>query len=113
MNSNRSQGRCTNLTGLGGFVAGIAGIFVISRNIKEDSSWNSLYHFSWIAGVVVLASLLLWIGVAKAGEVDSVNGTLQRLYILAWFAWVEVMALRLFWISRRQSFISQPPYEGR
>ena len=95
-------GTLHNLTGLGGFISAIAGIFVISRRIKRDPDWQSIYSFSWIAGIAVLFTLLLWIGIAKAAEVDSLNGLLQRLFVLAWFVWVEVMALRLFRISRRR-----------
>ncbi len=46
-------------------------------------------------------SLLLWIGVAKAAEVESLNGVLQRVYIAAWFIWVEAMALGLLSQWRR------------
>ena len=94
-------GTMHNLTGLGGFIAAIAGIFIITRRLKEDPRWRSLYGFSRIAGVVVLVSLLLWIGVAKAAEVAIVNGALQRLFIGAWFVWIEVMAIRLFQLSRQ------------
>ena len=97
-------GTLHNLTGLGGFVAAIAGIFVISRRLRGDPNWQTFYSFSWITGIAALVSLLLWIGVAKIAEVDSVNGVLQRLFILAWFVWVEVMALRLLRISRGRSF---------
>ncbi len=97
-------GTMHNVTGLGGFIAAIAGIFVISRRLRGDPNWRPFYSFSWITGIAALVSLLLWIGVAKVAEVDSANGLLQRLFILAWFVWVEVMALRLFRISRGHSF---------
>ncbi len=93
-------GTLHNVTGIGGFLSAIAGIFLVSRNLNADRQWSSLYRFSWMAGVVVLASLVLWIGVAKAGDVGSLNGVLQRVFILSWFVWVEVMAIRLFRISR-------------
>ena len=90
-----------NLTGLGGFIAAIAGIFVISARIRGDSRWRSLYCFSWITGVAALVSLLLWIGFAKAAEIESLNGVLQRVFIAIWFVWVEVMALKLLFLGRR------------
>jgi len=94
-------GTMHNLTGLGGFIAAITGIFVISARLKGDSHWHPLYRFSWITGVAVLVSLLLWIGVAKAAEVVSLNGVLERVFIAALFVWVEVMALRLLSLPRR------------
>ncbi len=86
-------GTMHNLTGLGGFIAAIVGILVLSRRLRGDPYWTSNYRFSWISGVAALVSLLLWIGVAKAAEVESLNGVLQRVYIAAWFIWVEAMAL--------------------
>ena len=97
-------GTLHNLTGLGGFISAIAGIFVISRRLRTDLDWQTFYNFSWIAGIATLVALLLWIGIAKAADVDSVNGLLQRLFVLSWFVWVEVMALRLLQISRGRSF---------
>ena len=94
-------GTMHNLTGLGGFIAAIAGIFLISTRLKGDPHWRPLYRFSWITGVAALVSLLLWIGVAKVAEVDSLNGLLQRVFIAVWFIWVEVIALRLLSLRRR------------
>ena len=96
-------GTLHNVTGLLGFIAAIAGIFVISRRFKSDIMWRSLYRFSWITGVATLVSLVLWIAIAKAAEVDAANGLLQRLFIGVWFIWIEVIAIRLFQISRRTS----------
>ncbi len=92
-------GAMHNLTGLAGFIAGIAGIFVISRRLNGDPHWHSLYRFSRVTGVAALVSLLLWIGVAKAAEVESLNGVLQRVFIATWFIWVAVMATQLFRVS--------------
>ena len=97
-------GTLHNMTGLSGFISAIAGVFVISRSLRRDPNWQTFYSFSWITGIAALVSLLLWIGVAKVADVDSVNGLLQRLFVLAWLVWVEVMALRLFRISRGHSF---------
>ena len=94
-------GTMHNVRGLGGFIAAILGIFVTSRRLKGDPRWHSLYRFSWTTGVAVLGSLLLWIGVAKAADVESLNGVLQRVFLAAWFIWVEVMALRLLSLSHR------------
>ena len=102
--SQTLTGTWHNLTGLGGFISAIAGIFVISRRLRTDLDWQTFYNFSWIAGIATLVALLLWIGIAKAADVDSVNGLLHRLFVLSWFVWVEVMALRLFRISRGHSF---------
>lgn len=90
-----------NVTGLVGFVSAIAGIFVISRGLKGDPFWRRFHRFSLVVGFATLVSLLLWIGVAKAAQVDSLNGLLQRLFIGFWFLWVEVIAIRMFQLSRQ------------
>ena len=89
------------VTGLGGFLAAIAGIFVISRRLKGDPHWHSFFRFSRIASMVTLASLLIWIGVGEAAELGSVRGVLQRVFIAVLFTWTEVMAIRLFFIPSR------------
>ena len=71
------------------------------------AAFGVLSFFATENAIVVLVSLLLWIGVAKAAEVGSLNGVLQRVFILSWFVWVEVMAIRLFRISRGESYISE------
>ena len=85
-----------NLTGLVGFVAGIAGIFIISRRFKGDPDWAPLYRVSRVFGVTALISLVLWIGIAKIAEIESVNGVLQRLYVGVWIVWAEIVAFKLF-----------------
>ena len=62
-------GTMHNLTGLGGFVAATTGMFVISRSLKRDPLWHSLYGFSRIVSIVAAVSLLMWIGIAKVAEV--------------------------------------------
>jgi hypothetical protein len=96
-------GTMHNLTGLGGFVAVIAGIFVISRRLKRDPNWQSYRGYSLITGVAALVSLLTWIGVSKAAEVDALNGVLQRVFIGIVLLWIEVVAIRLFRLSSQSS----------
>ena len=55
-------------------------MFVISRRIILDSYWQALYRFSWIFGIAALVSLVLWIGVAKAAELGSVDGVCSSAY---------------------------------
>ena len=101
-------GTLHNVTGLVGFISAIAGMFVISRGLKGDPFWRRFHRFSLVAAVATLVSLLLWIGVAKAAEVDSVNGLLQRLFIGVWFLWVEVIAIRMFQLSRQSPEVNAP-----
>ena len=54
-----------NLTGLVGFAAGIASIFVISRRFKGDPEWAPLHRIAGVFGVAALVALVTWIGIAK------------------------------------------------
>ena len=89
-----------NLTGLAGFLAGIAGAFVIAPRLRRDVRWRSLATYSVIAGALMLIALVAWIGISKAAGVASVNGLLQRTFIVLWLLWIEVMSLRLLWVAR-------------
>lgn len=94
-------GTLHNVTGLAGFLAAIVGMFVISRRLGQDLHWRSYQRYTLVSAAAALISLLLWIGVAKAAGVGSVNGVLQRLFIGVWLLWIEVTAIKLFWLSRR------------
>lgn len=94
------QGLTHNGTGLGGFLAGILGIFLVSRRIKGDSDWNSLYRFSRMFCAASLVCLVVWIAVGQIADVESVNGILQRLFVGVWFTWTMVMAFKLISLPR-------------
>ena len=106
-------GTMHNVTGLMGFVAATAAMFVVSRRLGEDEHWDSLRTFSRAAGALALASLVAWIGVAKAADVGSLDGVLQRLFVGVWFVWIEVMAFRLLRLSKGQPPIADSPDDGR
>lgn len=108
-------GTMHNVTGLAGFLAAIAGLFLISRRFDHDPFWRSHRPYTLLTAVVALVSLLAWIGIAKAAEIGSLNGVLQRVFIAVWLVWVEVTAVRLFWVSGRSLAPSAAgrPYEGR
>ena len=92
-----------SLTELGSFLAGWVGIFVTSRRLKGDPNWQSYRRYSLITGVAALVSLVVWIGVSKAAEVNALNGVLQRVFIGIVFLWIEVVAIRLFKVSHQSS----------
>jgi hypothetical membrane protein len=94
-----------NLTGLVGFLAGIASIFVISRRFKGDPDWRPLYQVARIFSVATLITLVMWIGIAKIAEIESMNGILQRLYVGVWLTWTEIMAFKLFFSLSTASIV--------
>lgn len=94
-------GTLHNVTGLGSFLFAVAGIFVTSRRLKQDPSWQSYRNFSVISSIVALISLVAWIVIAKGAGIGAVNGVLQRIFVGIVFLWIEVIAIRLFKLSRR------------
>ncbi|MBI4322512.1 MAG: hypothetical protein HY675_28815 [Chloroflexi bacterium] len=54
-----------------------------------------------VTSAAALLGLILWIGIAKAGGVGSVNGVLQRVFVAFVLQWIEVMGIRLLLLSRR------------
>ena len=91
-------GTMHNLTGLTGFIAATAAMFLFARVLKADPRWHRLHRLSLAIGVVALLSLIAWIAVGKIADVNSVDGALQRLFVGVWFTWILVMAL---WLLRR------------
>lgn len=89
-------GSVHNVTGLAGFLSAIAGVFLISRRFGADPNWESYRAYSVITAVAGLASLVLWIALAKAARIQIMNGLLQRVFAGTILLWIEVMAVRLF-----------------
>jgi hypothetical protein len=99
-------GSVHNVTGLAGFLSAIAGVFVISRTFGVDPAWQSHRAYSVITAVAGLASLVLWIALAKVARIQILNGVLQRVFAAMIFMWIEVVAVRLFVLSRRAAMIA-------
>ena len=69
--------------------------------MKEDTNWMAYGSYSLITGVVAIISLLAWIGVSKAADIDALNGVLQRLFVGVVLLWIEIIAIQLYRISRQ------------
>lgn len=93
-------GSVHNVTGLAGFLSVIAGVFLISRIVAVDPNWESYRGYSIMTAVGGLASLVLWIALAKAARIQIMNGSLQRVFAGTILLWIEVIAVRLLWLSR-------------
>ncbi|MBT98267.1 MAG: hypothetical protein CL902_06540 [Dehalococcoidia bacterium] len=89
-----------NLTGLFGFACAIVSVFVISRRLKGDPDWNSVFTYSRVFRFLVLGGVLSWFIISKVIGNEDVNGVFQRVFIGVWLVWAEIMALRLFALSR-------------
>jgi hypothetical membrane protein len=66
----------------------------------EFVSPESYRGYSVMTAVVGLASLVLWIALAKAARIEIMNGSLQRVFAGTILLWIEVIAARLFVLSR-------------
>ena len=98
-------GTMHNLAGLGGFLAAIAGMILISRRARENPRWRAFRGFSLFMGIATLLALMTWIGVSGAAGIESVNGILQRVLAGVLLLWIKVMAVKMFWLSREYRFI--------
>jgi hypothetical membrane protein len=101
-----TTGLVHNVTGLAGFLSAIAGVFLVSRTFRDDPAWKSYRLYSVMTAVAGLASLVLWIALAKVARIHMFNGVLQRVFAATIFVWIEVVAVRLFLLSRRAAPIS-------
>jgi len=99
-------GSMHNVTGLAGFLSAIAGVFLMSRAFSVNPNWKSCRVYSVATAVAGLASLVLWIVLAKVERIQILNGVLQRVFAATVFMWIEVVAVRLFVLSRRAAMIS-------
>ena len=90
-----------NLTGLFGFLCAIVSVFLISRRLKGDPDWSSVYTYSRIFRFAVLGGFLSWFLIAKVVGNEDLNGVFQRLFIGIWLVWSEILTINLFTLSRK------------
>jgi hypothetical membrane protein len=82
------------VTGLLGFIAAIAGMFVLARRWRSDPEWSAHARFTKgaaIAGVVGLVGFV----VTQAADAPTYSGLAQRSFVVVLLAWIAVTALRL------------------
>lgn len=84
-----------NVTGLAGFVAAMAGMFVLQRRWRSDPRWQSHIRFTRIA-LIVASVGLAWFVVTSALDSTVLVGVAQRVYVGALLAWTVVTAARLY-----------------
>lgn len=84
-----------NITGLAGFVSAIAGMFVLARRWRYDSTWQTPTGFTRSAAFVALASLL-WFVITQATDAQSFAGIAQRIMAGALLLWISVTAALLY-----------------
>ena len=84
-----------NITGLAGFVAVIAGMFVLARLWHVDPAWRSHALFTRRTTFVALVGLIGFVA-TQAMDVDTVDGLLQRIFVAAILVWITTTALRLY-----------------
>ena len=84
-----------NVTGIAGFVAAIAGMFVLARRWESVHGWASHAQFTRGAAWVALAGLIGFI-VTKATQAEAIDGLVQRVFVVAFLGWIVVTARRLY-----------------
>jgi hypothetical protein len=83
-------GTMHNLLGMVGFTAAIGGIWRLTRQAMP----GTYRAFSTAAVAIAAVGFMLWIAIAKAGEVAAANGSLQRVFVGALLMWMFVTSVR-------------------
>ncbi len=84
-----------NISGVFGFLAAIAGMFVLERRWRSDPGWQGHAVFTRRAAFVALAGLAGFI-VTRAAEVESIDGLVQRVFVVTLLTWIVVTSARLY-----------------
>lgn len=88
------------VTAIAGFLAALAGMFVLARRWQGEPEWRSHGSFTRGAAFVTLAGLAAFI-VTQAAEVESVDGLVQRIFVATLLTWIVVTAARLYRAAAR------------
>ena len=94
-----------------GFLAALAGIFMVGRGLGSHPNWGRAYQrYSVFTAGGAFVMLIVWAAIGApavpglpriAPRVLAANGTLQRVFVIPMLLWVEVTALRLTTLFRR------------
>jgi hypothetical membrane protein len=83
-----------NMTGLSGFIAAIAGMFILARRWRDDPVWQPHVGFTRFAAFVALGGLAWFVG-TQALDAGSFAGIAQRVFVSALLLWIAVTAWKL------------------
>ncbi len=83
-----------NMTGLSGFIAAIAGMFVLARRWRDDPVWQSHVGFTRSAAFVATGGFA-WFVITQALEAEPFTGVAQRVFVSALLLWIAVTAWKL------------------
>ncbi len=87
-----------------GVIAFMAGILIISRRLKQHTSWIGYRLYSLGTGVIAIILFLVLLSYAiSTGGTGPWFGALQRIFVAPLFLWIEVMAIRLLRLSNQST----------
>ena len=97
------------VTGLLGFIAAIAGMFVLARRWRSEPEWST--HARVTKGAALAGSIgLVGFVVTQAANATTYSGLAQRSFVIVLLAWIAVTALRLVYVIDSNA---QDPDEAR
>ena len=82
------------VTGLLGFVAAIAGMFVLARRWRNDPIWSAHARFTRIAALAGIVGLIGFVA-TQAADAPTYSGLTQRSFVAVLLVWIAATALRL------------------
>ncbi len=83
-----------NITGLAGFIAAIAGMFILARRWRDDPLWKSHVGFTRSAAFMAVGGLA-WFVITQALDAEPLTGIAQRVFVSALLLWTAVTAWKL------------------
>ncbi len=83
-----------NITGLAGFIAAIAGMFILARRWRDDPVWQSHVGFTRSAAFVATGGFA-WFVITQALDAEPLTGIAQRVFVSALLLWTAVTAWKL------------------
>ena len=84
-----------NISGIAGFIAAIAGMFILARRWRDDPIWQPHAGFTRIAAFVALGGLAWFVG-TQALDAENFAGVAQRVFAIALLLWIATTAGKLY-----------------
>jgi hypothetical membrane protein len=99
------QGALHQLLGAFAFLLMPICCFVFWRRFRSDPDWRPLKHWTLLAGIIIIAAvLLLRVGTTPPAPPNVFNqwiGLIQRIALVTYLSWIFTFALQLYRLRKR------------
>lgn len=101
-----------NVSGLIGFVAAVASMFILGRRWHDQPAWRGHASFTRVVRWITISGLV-WFVATQAADAQATSGLAQRIFAGSLLIWVGMTGLRLRQVLTDQDNHLAAPHSDR